>query len=84
MILLGFLLVISKTPGRQTQQKSFSLHFLPQIEILWPSLPPVLLVYGTLTPRAPDSHNTTQWKIMADLCHYLSGETLDVDYIFSH
>ena len=28
--------------------------------------------------------SNTQWKIMADLCHYLSGETLDVSYIFSH
>ena len=26
----------------------------------------------------------TQWEIMSDLCHYLSWETMDVNYIFSH
>ena len=41
-ILLGFVLVISKTQRRQNQQKSLNLEFVPQIEIFWPSLPPVI------------------------------------------
>ena len=47
-ILLGFFLVISKTPRRQNQQKSCHLEFFPLNGVFWPSLPPVLgFILGT-------------------------------------
>ena len=36
------------------------------------------------TPGLKHFEANAQWEIMSDLCHYLSWETMDVNYIFSH